>query len=335
MRLVAIPEQSSGGPPSPPGPECTLLSTCGESMGTTWQARFYASGPQVAADADRALLRCLDGVVGQMSHYLPESDLCRFNAARAGKWVELPEPLFSVLTAGLRVAKESGGAFDPTAGLLVDSWGFGPAGSRGRPPGETERSMALAGTGWSRILIDEARKRAWQPGGVELNLSSIAKGFAVDEAARAFDSIGIRSYLIEIGGELRARGVKADGQPWWVAVETPPETESFPEVVIALCGESIATSGSYRRAFIHNGREYSHCIDPRTGEAVSNGIISVTVVHRECMLADAYSTAIQVMGAEAGLALADKRGMAALVVSEDHGRFTHACSRAFLAMLDE
>ncbi|MBA3976528.1 MAG: thiamine biosynthesis protein ApbE [Candidatus Solibacter sp.] len=335
MRLVAIAELSTGGPPRPPGPECACHVIGGETMGTTWSVRFYAADPTAASEARAAVERSMDRVVAQMSHYLPESDLCRFNAARAGRWVELPQPLFAVLQAALRVSSQSDGAFDVTAGRLVDIWGFGPRGAIAQPPDAAEVRSAMACAGWARILIDEVRRRAWQPGGVVLNLSSIAKGFAVDDAARALDALKITSYLVEAGGELRARGIKADCQPWRVAVESPPDAVGFPEIAIALCGQSVATSGVYHRAFSHEGKQYAHAIDPRTGTALSGGIVSVTVVHRECMLADAYSTAIQVLGEQAGLAFADRLGLAAFVVSVDQGRYTHACSRAFLTMLDE
>lgn len=335
MRLVAIPELSTGGPLRPPGPDRVCHAIGGEAMGTSWNVRFYAGNAEEASQARAAVEGSLDRVVGQMSHYLPESDLCRFNAARAGKWVELPQPMFKVIQAAMRVSRESEGAIDATIGRLVDSWGFGPAGGAGSPPDAAQVRSAMADAGWARILLDEARCRAWQPGGVALNLSSIAKGFAVDDAARGLDALGITSYLIEAGGELRSKGIKADSQPWWVALETPPAADGFPEIVIALCGQAVATSGAYRRMFVHEGRQYAHAIDPRTGTAVSNGIVSVTVVHRECMLADAYSTAIQVLGRKAGLAFAEQHRLAALIVSANESRCSLACSSAFQAMLDQ
>jgi FAD:protein FMN transferase len=335
MRLVAIPELPTSGPPRPPGPECASHVIGGETMGTTWSVRFYAVDPAVASQARAAVERSMDRVVAQMSHYLPESDLCRFNAARAGKWVELPQPLFAVLQAALRVSSQSDGAFDATVGRLVDSWGFGPRGAITQPPDAAEVQSAMADAGWARILIDEVRWRAWQPGGVALNLSSIAKGFAVDDAARALDALNITSYLVEAGGELRSRGIKADRQPWWVAVESPPDAVGFPEIAIALSGQSVATSGVYHRAFSHEGTQYAHAIDPRTGTALSNGVVSVTVVHRECMLADAYSTAIQVLGRNAGLAFAEHHGLATLIVCADQGQHSHACSSSFQNMLGE
>jgi thiamine biosynthesis lipoprotein len=168
---------------------------------------------------------------------------------------------------------------------------------------------------------------------VSFDLSSIAKGYAVDRLVRLLDVPDVSSCLVEIGGELRARGVKPNGEPWWVAVEIPPDLIDGPEVLIALCNLSVASSGDYRRYFDHGGRRYSHTIDPRTGSPVRHAIASVTVVHPECMLADACSTALAVMGPEAGLAFADRTGLAAQFVVRDGASCRVYSSRSFTEML--
>ena len=334
MRLVAVPALTRDAAPRPPGSSSVHCHIGGESMGTTWRVEFYSSNPSQAGEVKRSVEQVLILVVDQMSHYQHDSDLSRFNRSRGGRWVDLPTALYRVLEAALSVARESGGAFDPTLGRLVNAWGFGPGTPRNAPPPDAEIGDALARRGWDRLLLDSRRRRAWQPGGVMLDLSSIAKGFAVDETARLLDEAGIASYLVEAGGEFRSRGLKPDGQPWWIAIEPPPETETLPEVVIALCGQSVATSGDYRRYFEHGGVRYPHTLDARTGAPILHALESVTVVHDVCMLADAYSTAILALGVQPGLQLAGKLGLAALLVARTETGPRHYCTSAFQAMLD-
>jgi thiamine biosynthesis lipoprotein len=170
---------------------------------------------------------------------------------------------------------------------------------------------------------------ARQPGGARLDLSAIAKGYAVDSVAQRLASEGLVSYLVEIGGELRGRGVKPDGQPWWVSVEPPPGCPL--QVTSALSGWAIATSGDYRRFFEHGGRRYAHTLDPRTGRPLDDPPASVSVLHAECMAADAWSTALMVLGAGRGLALCEREGLSAVFLLRDPWRAV--VSRGFRRML--
>ncbi|HNY41761.1 MAG TPA: FAD:protein FMN transferase [Bryobacteraceae bacterium] len=206
-------------------------------MGTTWSIQLFARGHQPASRIQSDVAELLERIEGQMSHYRRDSDLGRFNASRGGRWVSIPLEMFQVLNASVDVALESGGAFDPTLGRLVSIWGFGPGAPAGSPPGEQEILEGLFNCGWSRLLLDRRRRRVWQPGGIQLNLSSIAKGYAVDQTAKLLDRLGIENYLVEFGGELRSRGVKLNGQPWWIAIEQPPGSTGFPEVVLP-CADS-------------------------------------------------------------------------------------------------
>lgn len=303
-------------------------------MGTTWSIQLFARGHQPASRIQSDVAELLERIEGQMSHYRRDSDLGRFNASRGGRWVSIPLEMFQVLNASVDVALESGGAFDPTLGRLVSIWGFGPGAPAGSPPGEQEILKGLFNCGWSRLLLDRRRRRVWQPGGIQLNLSSVAKGYAVDQTAKLLDRLGIENYLVEFGGELRSRGVKLNGQPWWIAIEQPPGSTGFPGVVLALCGQSVATSGDYRRCFTHNGAIYSHTIDPRTGKPASGSLASVTVIHEDCIFADAYSTALLVMGPSEGRAFAEDRGLAAFFVHRSPDGFEHFCSTEFQTMLD-
>ena len=319
-----------------PPQDALLLQAGGLAMGTTWNVKWLVpaatTGRQAAtagAKICRGLQRhihagiqaCLDDVVHQMSHWESESHLSRFNRAPAGTPVELPAEFARVLEQALAVARDSDGAFDATAGALVDAWGFG-AGDAYRNgafqlPSDATLAAARAASGWRLLAFDSASRTAVQPGGMRLDFSAIAKGFAVDQVARYLQSQDIASYLVEVGGELRGAGIKPDGQPWWVMLEAPPapcpgDGETAVETVVALHGLSIATSGDYRRYLDRDGTRQCHAIDPRTGRPVPAGVASVTVLHEECMAADAWSTALMVMGPAQGIAWADRRGIAAL-----------------------
>ncbi|WP_207951232.1 FAD:protein FMN transferase [Cupriavidus sp. L7L] len=329
-------------PPVPPARDARQHRWGGASMGTTWSV--VAMLPPVAdADAIGAgIAAVIDGVIAQMSNWAPDSDISRFNRAGAGSWHELPPDCFAVLQCALQVARASGGAYDPSAGPLVDLWGFGPAPRRGAPPSPDAVQAARGRCGWSRIELDDDARRARQPGGVSLDFCAIAKGFAVDAVARYLDTQGLAHHLTEIGGELRGHGVKPDGMPWWVALEAPPglgsdeqekQEKQHGQTLLALHGLSVATSGDYRRYFDRDGRRYAHTIDPRTGYPASHALASVTVIHPQCMLADALSTALTVLGPEAGMAHARRHGIAARFLVRTPGGFDEHLSPAFAAML--
>jgi thiamine biosynthesis lipoprotein len=292
-------------------------------------------------DLQAGLQAQLDAVVGEMSHWEAGSDLGRYNRAPAGSWLQLPPAFYDVLSFALSVARESGGAYDPCAGSLVNLWGFGPHGRHGQPdfvpPGAEQVAAARAELALRRVALDPAARRALQPGGVQLDFSAVAKGYAVDRLAYYLKSQGIAHFLVEVGGELRGAGLKPDGQPWWVMLEQPPgEGGAVPdEIVLALHGLAVATSGDYRRYFRHEGRRYAHTIDPRNGQPVDNQLASVTVVHPHCMAADAWSTALTVLGPEAGLALAARLGLAVRFVARTDTGYTESMSTHFRNMLND
>jgi thiamine biosynthesis lipoprotein len=262
-----------------------------------------------------------------MSTWIADSDISRFNRAAPASWIEIPDDFRRVLHHALTLSQETGGAFDPTIGALVDSWGFGPSGRQGEAP--IENGVADAAQGWSRLKLSGAR--ALQPGGIQLDLSGIAKGYAVDRVAEMLERKGLHDCLVEIGGELRGAGVKPDGSPWWVELESMPPILA---TVVALHGLSVATSGDGQRYFIHEGRRMSHTIDPQTGRPISDRLASVTVLHRRCMHADALATALTVMGPERGLAYAEAQRLAARFVLRTSESYEERVTPTFVAMSD-
>ncbi|MGR4862991.1 FAD:protein FMN transferase [Caulobacter sp. LARHSG274] len=311
-----------------------VLALGGRSMGATWSVKLVAP-PTASAEALTAMVqRELDTVVAQMSPWEPGSDLSRYNAAAAGTWTALPAAFAQVLACAIDVAERTGGAFDPTLGALVSLWGFGPRPFSGGPPAPAAIAGARATAGWRRLVLDG--DRLLQPGGLHLDLNGIAKGFAVDQVAAALDRAGARSYLVEVGGELRGLGAKPDGQPWWVELERPPSADHAPapRTLVALHGLAVATSGDYRRFFEHDGRRYAHTLDPATAAPVADGAISVTVLDESCMRADAYATALTVMAPDAALAFATDHGLAALILTPGPDGLEERLSPALAAMLD-
>jgi thiamine biosynthesis lipoprotein len=329
---VLVPPHIDATPPALGAVEYTLQ---GRSMGTTWCVKLCGHR-NAALDGLRAgIQQQLDAVVAQMSHWDASSDLGRFNRRAPGTWQTLPAEFFTVLACALAVARASGGACDPTAGALVNLWGFGPVPRLAEaPPADAAIDAARALGGWRDLPLDASLRRVQQPGGWQLDLSAVAKGFGVDQVARHLQARSIDSFLVEVGGELRGEGVKPDGQPWWVALEAPADdTAALGETLIALHGASLATSGDYRRFFHHGGTRYSHTLDPRSGRPIAHGLASVSVLHREAMWADAWSTALNVLGPDDGLTLAEAQGLAAHFVVRTRQGFSCRHSRAWHAWL--
>ena len=318
----------------PPAGRLTLVE--GVSMGTTYSVQVVG-GPR-ALDA-RALRRQLDALLlsieRRMSTYDPLSELSRFNADRTCDWWPVSADTVTVIDEARRVHGLTGGAFDVTVGPLVEAWGFGPGATRARQgpervrPGPEELALALARVGLPRLASRASppalRKRVSD---LQVDLSAIAKGFAVDELARLLDARGARDYLVELGGELRARGRNPAGEPWSVAVEQPTPGGGALPCVLRLTDGAVATSGDYRQGFEQDGVRYAHVIDPRTGEPAATGIASVTVLARTAMEADAFATALMLLPVDEGLALATREGLAArLLVRSGDGFVEHGTPR--------
>lgn len=284
----------------------------GQTMGTTWSVQLRAPD---GLDRDLLLAELqaeLDLVIAQLSPWQADSVISRYNGAPAGSWQALPEPFNGLLAQALALAQATDGAYDPTVGPLVALWGFGAAAPRSAPPDPDEIAAARARVGWQRLVHDRDNARLLQPGGVQLDLVSIAEGHAVDRLGEVLERHGVHHYLAEIGGELRARGTRPDGQPWRVALADP--LAGPPREIVPLRDASIATSGDYLAHFEHEGTRYGHAIDPHTGWPVRHGLASVTVVAEDSARAGALATALSVLGPERGLAFAQRHRIAALLL---------------------
>ncbi|WP_312320311.1 FAD:protein FMN transferase [Stenotrophomonas sp.] len=316
----------------PASPDIARLG--GHTMGTTWQVTLVAASHRDLHPLHAGIQAQLDTVVAQMSNWEAGSDISRFNAASAGTVLSLPEPFGHVLRAAVDIAARSGGAFDPTVGPLVALWGFGAHAHARRVPDATAVEATRNRCGWQRLAL--SANHLTQPGGLELDLSAIAKGFAVDAVSAWLRSQDISAALVEVGGELHGYGTKPDGQPWRVLVESEPEADAaadHPPRVLALDDLAVATSGDRWHHYAADGVQYSHTLDPRTGAPVTRAAAAVTVVASDAMHADGWATALTVMGLEEGLAFAGEHDLAARFVTRTANAIEEHLSPAFQRLL--
>ncbi len=282
----------------------------GPTMGTRWSAVLFAPPAFDPAPLQAELQAAVDRVDAQMSTWRPDSDLMRFNAAPVGEWRALPAELMAVLDLGLEIGRASGGAFDIALGDAVTAWGFGP----GAPDaGRIRQAAAAARPPAHEVLeLDREKGRARRLAPVTLDLNGIAKGYGVDRLAGVLARHGIAGALAGIDGEMRALGLRPDDSPWAVAVEAPDPDRRAPHSVLALHDAAVATSGDYRHRLRLGDRLLSHTMDPRRGAPLVAPPASVTVVAPTCAEADAWASALMVLGAEAGAQVARRQGLDAL-----------------------
>ncbi|WP_428969077.1 FAD:protein FMN transferase [Sphingomonas sp. Xoc002] len=267
------------------GDPAAIVTLGGETMGTMWRVLYATCDVPGAQGVGATVQARLDDLVAQMSHWAPDFVLSRFNRSAPDSWCRLPPDFAAVIDTGLRVAALSGGAFDPAIGHLVDLWGHGPKGPQPEPDAAAIE-QARSNSGWRRLRWNAEGAMLWQPGGVALDLSGIAKGYAADAVADMLAGLGFRHCLVEVGGELVGRGMRPDGDPWWVDLETPPGVD-LPPMRVALHKMAVAGSGTYRKG--------EHGLDPRSGYPPTNGVIAVHVIAETAMLADALATAVAVL----------------------------------------
>lgn len=318
-------------------PRAKLAAFTGRTMAGTYAIKVARGGAMsAAAEAalGRELFAAVDVIDRGMSTYRPDSELSRLNRHRADTPFAMSAELGEVLAAARAVSAASGGAFDVTVGSLVNAWGFGPT-ARTRRPAIEELVRLRARVSWESLVLDPAARTVTKTRPeVYVDLSAIAQGYGADRIAAALGARGFGDYLVEVSGEVRARGVNADGVPWRIGIERPDGAGvRKPRYVVPLAGLALATSGDYRNYFEQDGRRYSHEIDPRTGEPVAHRLASVTVVHPDCALADAWATALFVLGELRGREVAIAQGVPAYFIGRAaDGTLVDAPTPAFAAL---
>ena len=310
----------------------------GATMGTTYHIKLASAPPSIEIGR---LHSDVEGVLAeidrQMSTYRPDSELSRFNRAPADEWFAVSAATAEVAAAAQAISENTGGALDVTVNPLVNLWHFGPSDNAKererrefKPPPDELLSAARKHVGYQNLEVRAAppalRKKI---DGLEVDLSSIAPGYAVDRLAVLLTDRGIHDFMVEIGGEVRAAGRRPDGKPWRVAIERPLAGRREMQTAIPLSNAAIATAGDYQKFFEYAGRRYSHIIDPASGRPIDHSLVSVTVVAETCMAADGWDTPLLVLGPHRGYECAERHGIAALFIAHGHGGETVRATSAW------
>lgn len=325
-----------------------LLSACGSStpdqparlqgqiFGTFWLVTLPGDWSSEQLETLRAgILEQLNAVDASMSTYRQDSELNQLNQLEIGEWMPVSAPLFDVLLLSQRVAEASGGSFDVTVGGLVNLWNFGPEARADERPSAEVLASRLSHVGHAKLELDMENRQARRQADFFVDLSGVAKGYAVDQVARWLSAQGVDHFLLNIGGDLVVAGERALGQPWRIGVEVPDGSMQVARHILPLTDLSVATSGDYRNYFEQDGRRYSHTLDPRSGEPVDHHLASVTVIHPSNAVADAWATAIMVLGTEEGLAVAEAEGLAVLLISRRGEHWETQISSALRSLFSE
>ena len=311
------------------------LALTGKTMGTTYHikvvAGLFTSAEKLQQNIDERLV----AINRSMSTYDPTSEISRFNAIQSTEETFSPSADFlNVLTVAADIYRLTEGAWDGTLDPLITLWGFGRKGTVDNVPDQTQIDKALAHVGFDLIELDDSGKMRKTDPAVTLDLASIAKGYGVDAVSRLLGEKGFENFLVEIGGEVYARGHRKDGKTWQVGINRPDRKAALNDVykALGLTNQAMATSGDYRIFFQVGDRFFSHIIDPRTGWPERSGVVSATVVAANCTVADALATALMVMGPDKGLALVDQLPSVEclIVVRHPNGRFSDHPSNGFI-----
>ena len=290
----------------------------GDTMGT----QYHVTVVHPPAKLDRSELHwqfknVLRQIDDRMTTWETSSELSRFNHAISNRWFSVSEMTAEVAELSLEISRQSAGSFDPTVASLVRLWKFNSPGFTEdalQPPSDEAIAEQLPMVGYHRLQVRRHPPALNKTAELELDFSAIAKGYGVDRVAEILEQHGITNYLVEVGGEIRLRGLNPQGQSWRVGVIHPTAGEGISHTLIIDRPAAVATSGNYRNFFEYDGKHYAHTLNPQTGWPLQNGVASVTVIHNSAARADALATAIQVMGPEAGLAFAEELSYAVLLL---------------------
>lgn len=294
--------------------EWGVATFSGPTMGTRYNVRCVTSSSTPDSEGlQNAIDQRLADINQMMSTYIADSELSRFNQYTGAGWFTVSAETAKVVAFALETAEATGGALDPTVGPVVNLWGFGPEGRRDKPPTEAEIEAARSRIGYAKLQVrtDPPALKKTQPD-VYVDLSAVAKGYAVDAIGNLLVEHGFTSYMVEIGGEVVTAGTKPAGVPWQIGIEKPDSDGRSVRTILESKNEAIATSGDYRNFFERDGQRYSHTIDPATGRPVRHDLATVTVRADHCMRADSLATALLVLGPERGYDWAEQHGVAAM-----------------------
>ena len=301
------------------GENSTTQKLSGSVFGTTWNLTYLDAPEGVTPDqVEAAVVGAFAVVDDSMNNYRADSTISELNALDAMTVFEVDWDFALVFNTAFDIYTATDGAYDPSVSPLVNSWGFGPKEVIRRPSSETIEALApivgLEEFAWDLSTRAFVKKHAKS----ELDFSSIAKGYAVDLASDELIELGITNFMLEVGGEIQTRGFSPRGDLWRLAIENPVAgAAGGVYTAISVTDIGVATSGDYRNFFVENGVRYSHLIDPRTSQPIEHDLVSVTVVHPSTMIADAWATALMIVGTQEALRLADIHELGVLLISRD------------------
>jgi len=300
------------------GPQLT-----GFTMGTSYSIQWTDDSDSIPKNEIKQKVNArLEYINALMSTYIPDSELSLFNQSRDTGWHTVDIELATLVEHALTICKQSSGAFDVTVGPLVNLWGFGASDTTFQFPNDTEINITMRSIGCQYLQARQSppaiNKKLED---IYVDLSAIAKGYAVDQLAKILDTYHIKNYMVEIGGEVKALGIAPHGEPWRIGIETPHAQRGNIEEIISLKNIAVATSGDYRNYFEHEGQRYSHTIDPRNGYPVKHQLTAVTIIDESTAVADAWATAFMVLGANESIKAAKKYGLSGLLISRHDGRY--------------
>jgi thiamine biosynthesis lipoprotein len=304
----------------------------GQTMGTTYTVRLHGAPANLDANQlQRQIDQRLEDINRMMSTYRPESEVSRFSSHPVDQWFGISPQTAQVIQQALELSHLSDGYYDITVAPLVNLWGFGPEGQIEKRPSDEQIALAKKKVGFQFLEVQPSTPaiRKTLPG-LAIDLSSIAKGYGVDQVADLLDQLDVKDYFVEIGGEVRVLGRNPSGVSWRIGIEAPLEDIRQASIVLPMTDGSVATSGDYRNFFEDaTGQRYSHTIDPHTAQPVQSTLASVTVIANQCSLADGRATTIMALGSRRGMELAEQEGWSVLLMDRVGRSFRWSWSRDF------
>ena len=306
----------------------------GKTMGTTYHIKavvgLFTNTKNIKDQIDTRL----EEINKSMSTFRKESEISRFNAHQTvGEKFKISEDFYNVMIVAKAIYQETGGAWDGTVKPLVDLWGFGKSENNYTIPEKSKIAAILSDIGFNNIEIFAGHYLAKKNTAITLDLASIAKGYGVDQIAALIRGNGIDNFLVEIGGEVFAAGLRKDGKNWRIGINRPQKNAPVDQVykVVNLQDKGFATSGDYRNYFEVNQKRFTHVIDPRNGYPVDNCVVSVSIIANTCTFADGLATAVMVLGHKKGLDLVNRLDNAEcfIVTKKEDGALIDHYSKGF------
>ena len=298
------------------------VSISGMTMGTTFSIQLNNDNPNFNKKRlEEEINSILADVNNKMSSWDSDSEISKINKMPAGQWIHVSPDMLFINALAKSVSKKTSGAFDVTTGNLIKLWGFTSNKDVNSVPDEKKLKQAVLNLGYKKLLIDKNKSAVYKKSAFNIDLSAIAKGYAVDKIAEYLNKNKYPVYLVEVGGEIRVKGIKSDHQKWRIAIETPSTQVRKVHNIINITDHAIATSGDYRNYYEIEGKRYSHTIDPSTGKPITHNLASVTVISDTAAYADAVATALMVMGAKKGYEYCENNDISAYFIYKENDEF--------------